>query len=223
MVEQRIVEHWIQKHIISVLMHQKFARFRDMRPPKADTNLYSYHLKLLLGRGFVDKSDQGYSLGIDGLKYVDRLGANTGNLSVQPKIITMLVIQNEYGGTLMYRKQRQPFIDLWTIPFGKVHNADISLHDAAQREVQEKIGSVRLELRHVGDCYIRVHHEKSPIISTLAHVFYATTDEDLANEHLEWIDPRKLTGLDTTPAIKDIVARTFFRDPYFFEEYTVEW
>ena len=55
MIDQVIIEHHIQKHILSVLMHTKFARFRDMRPPKVDTNLYSYHLKLLIKSGFVQK------------------------------------------------------------------------------------------------------------------------------------------------------------------------
>lgn len=56
-------------------------------------------------------------------------------------------------------------------------------------------------------------------------MFYATTEQDLTvgNEHLAWVSPRKLLELDLAPAIEQIVARTFFRDPYFFEEFTVNW
>ena len=204
-------------------MWHRYARFRDMRPPKTDTNLYSYHLKLLHKKGFVDKDDHGYKLGLPGIKYVDRINAETARPSVQPKVITMVVIQNGYGGVLMYRKQRQPFIDRWTVPFGKVHNTDASIAAAAYREMQEKVGNVELAVQHVGDCYIRVMHENEVFISTLVHVFYGQVDEVPVAEHLRWIAPREISSLDTAPAVEQIVARTFFRDPYFFEEFSVDW
>lgn len=192
-----------------------------MRPPKADSNLYNYHLKLLQNQGLIVRHDAGYALGVKGIQYIDRISGETGDPRPQPKIITMSVVQNDEGGVLMYQKLRQPFIGQWTIPFGKVHDTDMSLAQAAQREAREKLGTM-LNLEHVGDCYIRIVHDGQTLMSTFAHVFYGLTNEPLANERLSWIDPYKLTQLDTTPAIKDIVARTFFRDPYFFEEYTEE-
>ena len=223
MVEQKYIEHHIQKHILAYLMEHKHARFRDMRPPKTDTNLYSYHLKLLQKNLFVEKTEVGYTLTTRGMGYVDRINADSVKLSLQPKVITMLVIQNGYGGTLMYQKARQPFIDQWTVPFGKVHNDDASIMEAAKREVREKIGDYDIAISHVGDCYIRVRHDDKVKISTLVHVFYGTTNEDLETEHLKWIAPHKISQLDIAPAIDQIVARTFFRDPYFFEEYEVAW
>lgn len=227
MTEQKSIEHHIQKYILGVLMHQKIARFRDLRAPKTDTNLFAYHLKLVQKSGLVEKVPGGYTLSIEGQKYVDRINADTKKMSFQPKIITMIVVQNGMGGVLMYQKLRQPFIDQWTLPFGKVHNTDMSLQAAAERELHEKMGSAaeRLKPSHVGDAYIRVVQGGDVMISTLVHVFYATTEQDLTvgNEHLAWVSPRKLLELDLAPAIEQIVARTFFRDPYFFEEFTVNW
>ena len=223
MIESSTIEHHIQKSIVTFLMAHQFARFRDMRPPKVDTNLYSYHLKLLQKNGFVEKTEAGYTLSKKGQIYVDRVNIKTVRLSTQPKIITMLVIQNGYGGILMYKKLRQPFIDQWTLPLGKVHNDDTSIQEAAKREVREKIGGYELTLEHVGDCYIRVHDDEELQISTLVHVFYGQTDDDLANDHMAWISPHTLPGLDVSPAVDQIVARTFFRDPYFFEEFDVAW
>lgn len=223
MIDHSHVSHHIQKHILAVLIHQDTARFRDLRPPKVDTNLYSYHLKLLLKRELIQKRETGYTLGIEGLKYVDRLSAQTASPTLQPKLITMLVIQNGYGGILMYKKQRQPFIDQWTLPHGKMHNDDVTISAAAQREVREKIGDITIDLRHAGDCYIRVQHEQASMIATLVHVFYGTTESDAANEHLHWIDPHKLSSLELAPAMEQVIARTFFRDLFFFEEFTVSY
>lgn len=217
------VNHFIQKNVLSYLTQQKIARFRDMRPLKTDTNLYSYHLKLLQKNGFVEKMDDGYTLTVRGMSYVDRISAESVRLSVQPKVVTMLVIQNGYGGVLMYQKTRQPFIDQWTLPFGKVYNNDASITQAAKRETKDKIGDVEIALHHAGDCYVRVRHDDEIKISTLIHVFYGTTDLELAGEHLKWVKLHAIDALDTAPAIDQIIARTFFKDPYFFEEFTVDW
>lgn len=200
-------------------MNQRFARFRDMRPQSIDTNLYSYHLKTLIKRHYVVKKPDGYTLADKGQFYVDRMNASTAKLTSQPKVITMIVLQNGYGDVLMYKKLRQPFIGQWTIPFGKIHNSDRSIHDAAQREVREKIGDISIDIVHAGDCYIRIHDQQAVQISTLAHVFYGTTDDNLQNDHLTWVSPRKVSSLETAPAVERIIARTFFRDPFFFEEF----
>jgi len=224
MIDLDRIRHHIERHILGVLIYQKTARFRDMRPPRVDTNLYSYHLTKLLKSGLVKKIDGGYTLDTAGLLYVDRLNAEKLFVRVQPKIITMLVIQNGYGDVLMYKKRRQPFIERWTLPFGKLHSDDASIADAAQREVKEKIGDYTIDLKHVGDSYIRVRSDQTVITSTLAHVFYGQTDGEQAfPEHIHWIKLRELENYDTAPGIKEIIARTLFRDPSFIEEYDVEW
>lgn len=222
MVEQKYIEHHIQRSILAYLMEHEFARFRDMRPERVDTNLYSYHLKLLQKMSFVIKTDEGYTLTTRGMGYVDRINAESVKLSLQPKIVTMLVVQNGYGDVLMYKKRRQPFIEKWTLPFGKVHD-DASLQEAAEREVREKIGVESIEISHAGDCYVRVMDEGRVKISTLMHIFYGTLDEPLEDTSLHWISPHKVPQLDAAPAIKDIISRTYFRDPYFFEEFTIDW
>ena len=97
MIEQTEVKHHIQKHILGVLLRQRTARFRDMRAPRTDTNLYSYHLTQLLKQGMVKKIEGGYTLGTKGLVYVDRLNAEKAFKREQPKIITQLVVQNSNG------------------------------------------------------------------------------------------------------------------------------
>lgn len=223
MIKKTVVKHNIQKYILSILTLQKSARFRDMRPPKIDTNLYSYHLKLLLRGGYVEKTDDGYTLGMKGIQYAEGASGQGVEVRPQPKIVTMLVIQNGYGDVLMCKRARQPFIDTWTLPLGKIHEDDHSILAAAQREMQEKIGDVDIAVSHAGDCYIRVSQDGDIKISTLAHVFYGTTDEPIEGKHLAWVSPHKIDTIDASPAIAGIVARTFFRDPYFFEEYTVNW
>lgn len=221
MVEFESVNHNIRRHILSVLIHQRYARFRDLRPPRVDTNLYSYHLKALLHDGFIAKEEAGYTLAAKGLSYVDRVTAETVKIRRQPKIITMLVIQNSNGDVLLQKRTKQPYIDTWTLPYGKLHLNDGSIEEAAKRESYEKLGLAGQNLLHAGDCYIRVKVDGEILSSTLAHVFKFNRDDIGTNDNTIWARPHKLNQLDLAPAVEEIVARTFFNDPYFFEEFEV--
>lgn len=208
---------------MGVLARRRYARFRDMRPDGVDTNLYSYHLKLLQKNGYVTKTDDGYTLDIAGILYVDRVSTQTVTVRQQPKIISMLVVQNSNGDVLLFRKLRQPFIDQWNLPQGKVHIDDVSIEAAAQREIIEKIGLEPQPVEHAGDCYIRMLDNDGVVaMSTMVHVFRFDSDDVVETDRLQWARPHKLSQYDLAPAVEQIVARTFFRDPYFFEEYSVE-
>lgn len=223
MIEQIEIHHHIQKHIIGILMFRSVARFRDLRPLKTDTNLFSYHLKLLLKQGIVVKQDGGYSLSQKGMSYVDRVSTEKFTIRSQPKIISMLVIQNSSGDVLLQKRTKQPYIDAWTLPYGKVHIDDSTVEAAASREAFEKLGLANQSLSHAGDCYIRVRHGNELISTTLAHVSTFNRDNIQTTDLIQWIQPHKLSTLTLAPAVEAIVARTFFHDPYFFEEFSETW
>ena len=223
MIEQTPITHTIQRHIISVLLYHKFARFRDLRPPRTDTNLFSYHLKVLIKEDIVKKCDQGYTLSLKGLTYVDRVSTtNKMAIRAQPKIITMLVIQNSEGDVLMQKRTKQPHIDKWTLPYGKLHVDDESVKEAAMREAREKLGINDAPVEQAGDCYIRLTSNDEPVMTTLAHVFRFESDDIAISDTLLWARPHKLQQLELAPVVEQIVTRTFFRDPFYFEEYIEE-
>lgn len=221
MIKKTTIDHHIQKHIMSVLQCTEIARFRDMRPPCTDTNVYSYHLKQLVQRKFVEKIDGGYRLRQKGMLYVDRM---SGVARTQPKIVTMLVLQNPNGDVLLYKRNKQPFAGTWSLPYGKIHIDDQSILAAAQREAREKLAADEpLNLTHAGDCYIRSLADDDVVLSTLCHVFYGEVGDIPENEKIQWARPHKLAQYRLAPAVEEIVTRAFFRDPYFFEEYMHDW
>lgn len=223
MIESVSINHHIQKHIIDVLMYHETARFRDLRPPRTDTNLFTYHLNTLVKSGIVRKGDKGYSLSLAGLSYVDRVSSEKRVIRTQPKIITMLLIQNSEGDVLLHRRNKQPFINEWTLPYGKLHIDDETLQVAAMREAKEKLGLENQNLVHAGDCYIRVRSEGEVLTTTLAHVFKFNRDDIELSDTIMWARPHKLSQMRLAPAVEAIISRGFFNDPYFFEEFEAEW
>lgn len=223
MIDQITLTHHIQKDIINVLLYSEVARFRDLRPKLVDTNLFTYHLQAVIKAGLVKKVDGGYTLTTKGLSYVDRLSTQNKVIRMQPKIITMLLIQNSDGDVLLQRRTKQPYINAWTLPYGKVHIEDMSIEAAGQREALEKLGLKNQALKHSGIVYIRVLDGEEVLSTTTAHVCTFNRDDIALREDLQWARPHKLENLHLAPAVEAIVARGFFRDPFFFEEYTVAW
>lgn len=213
------VKHRIQKHILSTLTQQKFARFRDMRPPTTETNLYSYHLKLLQQAGLVIKTDLGYTLGQPGLLYA----AQTADVPPMPTIAIMLVVQNSEGDVLLQQHTRQPHIGAWGVPSDLLGNGATSLLAAARQLCHGSLGVTQATPEHAGDCYVRLLADGEVTVSRLNHVFRLESDAVAMTDQLHWARPHKLGQYELAPATESIIARTFFRDPHFFEEYDVAW
>jgi ADP-ribose pyrophosphatase YjhB (NUDIX family) len=223
MIESVAINHHIQKHIIDVLMYSEIARFRDLRPPRTDTNLFTYHLNSLIKMGMVNKVEGGYRLSMTGLSYVDRVSTEKKTIRSQPKIITMLLVQNSDGDVLLQRRDKQPYINAWTLPYGKLHIEDTTLEEAAKREALEKLGLPDQELTHAGDAYIRVKVGEEVLSTTLAHIFRFNRDDIKTSDTVAWARPHKLKQFRLAPAVEEIMTRGFFNDPFFFEEFEVSW
>ncbi len=246
MFEQEQLTHHIQRDIIATLLTHEYASFSELKPKKVDSNLFSYHLKLLQKNGFVTKTGKGYTLSRKGLIYADRVSAEHMRVRTQPKIITMLLIQNSEGDVLVYHRRKQPYINTWTLPHGKLHIDDESVLAAARRESVEKLGYNPPLIRHAGDCYIVVSYSgrkkpadhSGPLASgdtvailkqpetiietrTLAHIMRFETDDIAVSDTLMWVNPLDLPRMRLAPAVEQIVARAFFNDQFFFEEFTV--
>ncbi len=222
MVEQTVIEHHIQKHIIGVLTTQKWARFRDLRPKGVDTNLFSYHLKSLIKLGYVTKTAEGYTLSSMGLVYVDRFSLKNLNVRSQPKIITMAVLTSG-DRVLLQRRDKQPFIDAWSFPYGKTHMDDPSVLGAVQREVKEKLGTKDCALNHAGDCYIHVRMGEGLVSTMLAHVFTGTCPDTTLPEDARWVHPAEFLSLRLAPAVETIYCAVLERRGHFFIEIYEDW
>jgi 8-oxo-dGTP pyrophosphatase MutT (NUDIX family) len=131
--------HYIQRHILDQLIRHKFRRNSEMRPEGVESNLYQYHLGRMLAEGYVVKTDDGYTLGFKGLEYADLHSISLMRAREQPKLVTILLIQNKAGDVLLQQRSKQPFIEQYNLPSGKIHKAESYL-DAARRELNERLG-----------------------------------------------------------------------------------
>ncbi|MBP9738313.1 NUDIX domain-containing protein [Candidatus Saccharibacteria bacterium] len=148
--------HYIQKYILDKLISSAYLRNRDMRPPHTESNLYQYHLKRLIDSGFIQKQGSEYTLSTKGLQYADRHSSELKDERSQPKLVTILLLENEAGEVLLIPRKKQPFIGMYNLPSGKIHEGE-SLLEAGHRELAEKVGiEGGIELRPAGTVHLAI-------------------------------------------------------------------
>ena len=216
--------HHIRKHILRTLTYTKWARYRDMKPEKVDSNLYSYHLKQLVKDGYIEHNEtKGYRLSPIGLRFVDHVSLESFEQRWQPKILTMIVAVNTKDEILMWPKYKQPFIGMWSLPSGKMHYEDASVEAAAAREIAYFSSAPAEDLKHMGVVTFRASIAGELVSHTIAHIFTATVRSwTLSSERARWIKLDVLDQTELSPATSEIIKAARTAEPFFYESYDVE-
>lgn len=196
--------HHIQQYILKILTTQQYARFSELKPPRVESNTFSYHLRCLLRDKYILKDEYGYSLAAEGLRFVDRISLDEFKPRLQPKIITIVQVKNKAGKVLYITRKKQPFIGQLTWPNGKLHMDGEQIADAARRELREKTGLDidADQLIHRGEGYIHAYQGEVLISSVLCHVFSAEFDR-CSGELLsgQWIGEDEVDGQRLAPGV----------------------
>lgn len=211
MTQKYQIKNDIEKHILQALKQLGEARFIDLRPEGVETNLYSYHLSKLVRLGFVDKVDGGYRHpSVRTASDSDQAGHNNSAPGGVPTKI-VFVAQDGYGKTILAGEKSGT-----TLPYGNMESRDDSVLAAAKR-VAKQIFSIDMPgLKHAGVCYVR---SRSSV--QLVHVVTCDGESLKGCVGYKWVSARGLYDANLAPGDIDILSRTFFRDPFFFEEFNV--
>ena len=169
-----MIEHHIQKDIISRLSKVQEARFSELKPDTLESNAFMYHLKQLIAQGYVEKENSSYRLSPMGLTYVDGLSLTNSSPRKQPKILTVLIIKNSKGQYLLGRRKYQPFIGTLLFPGGKQHYGE-SPENHVRRELSEQLG-ISADAKRRGAVDQRTYRGNILITHVFAHVYEITYD-----------------------------------------------
>lgn len=219
MMKNIFVKHRVQRHVLEVLSKVDSARFRDLRPPKTETNLLTYHLQLMRSRGLIAKDDTQYFLTQKGVNIYQFLTEKDGKTVEAPGMVIMFVIQNSGGDLLLQKRTTRPYINTWSLPGGSILANDKDIHSSVLRIAKEKLGLVKQPSVHAGNAYVRVRDNRQLVFFELTHVFKFNRDDIKTDSNTIWEQPHKLHKYNLAPAVESVVARTFFNDPFFFEEF----
>ncbi len=126
--------HHIQREIINRLIRAKVLRFKDLKPDGMESNIFMYHLKQLIKHGYVAKTNHGYTLAVEGLRYADNINWSKRQPLPQPKNICIFAITNSHNQWLLAERKLQPFIGMYMLP-GSAQQYGVSI----ERHVRSKL------------------------------------------------------------------------------------
>lgn len=135
--------HEAQSAILRTLLFKPTANFAELQKT---TNLtsdhFTFHVKKLVESGYVQKSDDHYTLTQAGKEFANRMDTDKNIIEKQPKLSVLMLIEREQNGTteyLMQQRLKQPFYGYWGRFGGKVAWGE-SFEQTARRELKEESG-----------------------------------------------------------------------------------
>ncbi len=131
---------------IAILRHLLFSPSAGFAELQKDTRLtsdhFNFHIKKLLERGYVAKTNDQYVLTPQGKEYANRLDTDENEIERQPKVSVALVVERLHEGRrefLCQQRLKQPYYGFWGRLGGKVRWGE-SFEEAAERELMEETG-----------------------------------------------------------------------------------
>jgi hypothetical protein len=223
-----MLEHHIQRHVITLLAYRDAARFADLRPERVDSNTFTYHIKSLLRGGLIVKNENGLygltelgkRLGIDAQKnkYQDLEKAYS---------VVMVAIKSDDGYWLLRKRLHQPFIE----KLGFIHSYPIAgknVTDIASEEILETLG-VRTSFAVAGSGYLSVLSAATMVSFLHYTVVYMSVPKKLelriesdTRSEFVWVKQSGVTPKNSVPGLIDIMKALVVEQRPFFLEKTYE-
>jgi ADP-ribose pyrophosphatase YjhB (NUDIX family) len=208
--------HRLQQHVLQLLIMNPELRYAQIKPREVEGNLFMYHLKHLINDGLVEKTAQGYyCLSPQGKLYADKLSLQSLTPRAQPRIVTLMAVEDGEGRWLFYRRKRQPLINMVGFPYGKIHLRE-SVKSAAERELREKTG-LKASLVHIGDGYATTFEGQDAVSEIMFHMFYGSNPQGdlIAKSKIGesfWAKPEMIKKHELMPNVSSLLKLVKKRD-----------
>ena len=223
----------IQNHILSKLKNEKALRYSDLSPEKVPNDLFNYHLQYLVKKGYLHKTDDGYSLSDDGIKHIADPYTSNDVITSLFKINVITIVSRIVAGKIEILNQirkSNPSYGKIGVMGGVVLKGEL-LEPAATRKLKAETG-LEATFKLVG-CERRIMYKGGELFSDLMFpIAYADTysgeliersdfgenmwvpiDQAIINESAEFDSIRSINIV--LRAIKDGTIKTL---PFFLKE-----
>lgn len=141
-IKDAIIEKFLYNHKLS---------FSDIWDKSVPSNKFNYHLQKLVSDGLLIRIEEFYMLTDQGKRYVSTLDGSEVVVKPKPLSCVFVVAKDSDGRILFHQRKRQPFLDMYGIPGGKIEYGTL-IHEEAAKEFFEETGlTADLELKVVAN------------------------------------------------------------------------
>lgn len=165
----------IQNTILAQFLKNPELKYSEAQFKEIDHDLFNYHLRFLLDKGYIQKVEKNYTLTTLGKKYAHRLDIK-GNFKQYFKVsvlVYLLDIHSPIQQILLHKRLRHPYYgDIATIA-GTVSEGEKIL-DVGHRKLLEETGLSCSDLKVIG-IHRKIRRKNSEIFEdTFYHVLIGT-------------------------------------------------
>lgn len=131
-----------QLRILTHLLFNPMARFKDLNTEKLSSDTFSYHVNVLQDLGLITKVDNYYMLTAEGKITAAKLDTEKKEFEKQPKVSVFVIAHKEIDGEqkfILHQRQKEPYFGYHGFMTGKVRWGE-TLAEASERELQEETG-----------------------------------------------------------------------------------
>ncbi|HSX02471.1 MAG TPA: hypothetical protein VLI05_04125 [Candidatus Saccharimonadia bacterium] len=214
------VEHYIQREILRVLSQAAGLRFSELKPDGLSNNIFMYHLKQLMRQGLVVKAEDIYQLSDEGLRYVDQVTRTNLDHRPSPKLTSLLVIENDLGEHVLWRRYAQPFINRLALPAGRIFFGEEPEYGAGF-ELVEHIG-LQVPLQRRGLVSVQLGEQGAAVTHIHAHILHGRVQGRPALSSFDprfspqWVSVAGVAANDLLPGVTEIIDRAAKAQSDFF-------
>jgi len=227
----------IQNHIVSRLKNAKMLRYSELQQKGVPNDLFNYHLQFLVKKGYLNRSDDGYSLSELGVKHVADFNpatddSGTANLFKVNVLTVVSRIHNKKIQILNQIRKSNPSYGKVGVMGGVVRKGE-SVEDAATRKLKietgleavfKLIGMERRTMYVKGELF-------SDVIFPIAYSDECFGDllEDTEYGHNMWVDideaiKNESAEFDSIVSLKKVLQAvkdgSILKMPFFYDENT---
>ncbi len=197
------IDHHIQQTMINRLAESSGpVKYNDLKGNETENSLFSYHLNKLIYRGIVQKSDNGYTLTVEGARWLNDNGV-VMRAKKAPRVFVALVIHDGKSSYLIGQRtgQFKVAINDYILPSCEYTN-DIDLPDQIDEAIASFIPEGKLADRSDrGFMQIKAIYDDNVVMRSLFHITVCKVDEFEplrvyeASEY-EWLDRLQIEKID---------------------------
>jgi len=225
--------HEAQAAILRYLLFTKEASFADIqKTTDLTSDHFNFHVKKLVGEGYVERSGQGYRLTRKGKEYANRMDTDENEIEKQPKISIAITLErkgkNGEREFLFQQRKKNPYYDFWGRVGGKMRWGE-TIIEAADRELKEETGleaDFEYKLLYHKRDFDKVTGkllEDKIFLCVYADHYRGEMIEEFEGGYNRWMtheefarQPKRFTSVDEFKALMDsgeiIAEREFFYD-----------
>lgn len=209
-----IKENTIQIDILRKFKHHEKLKYSQIYNKQlASSSQFDYHLKQLISNKLIEKSnDEYYILTSEGLQLISEIDGTEIKIKKKPFVCGFLLAHNKQGEILLNIRKKQPFLNFYNVPGGKVDIGETT-KQCAIREFTEETGMECESVKLKSICEKLSYNENEELIHHIIGYFYTTDNAygTLESENdegkNEWINLDKLKDKLKFPELEHLIPK----------------